>query len=171
MRKIVSFAVVMWVGNLAYADFSSFYPEAKLKPEQFSKINVGAGVTQRLAHGNLEYVTPYGIGYGKLGAFLNDDHDVGAQVGFRYPISLGTKDLNGFYLGAFAGHLKSKTVNGEKESQLGGGIDLSYVMLNKERISTFSVGIKAGEEITQGNQVIFETKPELQFAYTLSVGF
>ena len=74
-------------------------------------------------------------------------------------------------MGAFAGHLRSKTFNGEDESQLGGGVDLSYVLLNKERVSSFSVGIVAGEEVTVGNQVIYETKPELQFAYSLSVGF
>lgn len=171
MRRIFSLTLLLGFANLAYADFSSYYPEAKLKTENFSKFNVGAGLTHKLAHTNIEYVNTYGIGYAKLGAFLNDDHSIGAQIGFRYPVVLGSKDLNGFYLGAFAGHLQSRSVRGSDETQLGGGIDLAYVMLNKERISTFSVGIKAGEEITNGNQVIFETKPELQLSYTLSVGF
>ena len=92
-------------------------------------------------------------------------------VDFRYPVVLNGKDANGFYLGAFAGHLRSKTYQGQDETQLGGGVDLSYVMLNKERISTFSVGLAAGEEMKVGNRVIYETKPELQFAYSLSVGF
>ena len=171
MRKITSLTILILVGNLAHADFSAYYPKAKLNSEHFSKINIGAGVTQKLMHTQLEYVNSYGIGYAKLGAFINGDNDLGAQVGFRYPIALGTKDLNGFYLGAFAGHLESKTVNSISKTQIGGGVDLAYVMLNKDRISTFSVGIKAGEEVTQGQSVIFETKPELQFAYTLSVGF
>ena len=92
-------------------------------------------------------------------------------IGFRYPVVLNGKDANGFYLGAFAGHLRSVPINGSDELQLGGGVDLSYVLLNKERISTISVGVTAGEELKDGSRVVRETKPEIQFAYTLSMGF
>lgn len=171
MRRIFPIALLFAIGNIAHAELSDYLPEAKLKPEQFSQFNGGAGVTQKLAHVNAEWVNSYGIAYGKLGAFINDGHEIGGQVGFRYPVALNGKDANGFYLGAFAGHLRSKQVNGQDETQLGGGVDLAYVMLNKERISSFSVGVVAGEELTAGDRVIYETKPEIQFAYSLSVGF
>ena len=46
------------------------------------------------------------------------------------------------------------------------------VLLNKERISTFSVGMGAGSELHNKNgDMILETRPQIQFAYTLSVGF
>lgn len=54
---------------------------------------------------------------------------------------------------------------------LGGGVDLAYVMMSRERISTFSVGIGAGEKLTnQDGTVAAETKPQLQFSYTISIG-
>lgn len=171
MRIILPLALLMSIGNMTHAEGSDYLPAAKLKVTDVSRLNFGVGLTQKLAHLNAEWVNSYGIAYGKLGAFINDGHEIGGQLGFRYPVALNGKDANGFYLGAFAGHLRSKTFNGQDESQLGGGIDLSYVLLNKERVSSFSVGIVAGEEVTVGNQVIYETKPELQFAYSLSVGF
>lgn len=171
MRKIFPLVLLYAIGNVAHAELSDFLPQAKIKTENVSALNLGVGITQRLGHVNAEWVNPYGIAYGKVGAFINDDHEIGGQIGFRYPVALNGKDLNGFYLGAFAGHLKSKSVNGNDETQLGGGVDLSYVLLNQERISTLSVGLAAGEEVKVGNYVVFETKPQIQFAYTLSVGF
>lgn len=171
MRNIFPLVLLSTVCNLAYADISDYLPAAKLKSEQVSAINIGAGMTNKLVHVNGEWANPYGIGYAKVGAYTNDDHEIGGQVGFRYPVVLSGKDANGFYLGAFAGHLRSVPINGSDELQLGGGVDLSYVLLNKERISTISVGIAAGEEMKAGNRVIRETKPEIQFAYTLSMGF
>lgn len=171
MRKIFPLFLLCLLGNVAHADISDYLPTPKLSKENFSPINLGIGITQKIAHVNAEWANPYGIVYGKAGAFVNDDHAFGGQLGFRYPVALNAKDFNGFYLGAFAGHLKSKAVNTHDETQVGGGVDLSYVMLNKERISTFSVGVAAGEEVKVGNAVIFETKPEIQFAYSLSVGF
>jgi hypothetical protein len=171
MRKIVPLILLVGVGHSAQAAFLDYLPEAKIKAENVSTWNVGAGMTQKLAHLNGEWVNPYGVGYAKLGAFVNDDHEIGGQLGFRYPVALNGKDFNGFYLGAFGGHLKSKTVGGKKESQLGGGLDLAYALLNKDRISTFSVGLAAGQEVKQGDYVVYETKPEIQFSYTLSIGF
>lgn len=171
MRNIFPLIFLGTIWNVAHADFSEYLPAAKIKAEQVSPLNVGGGFTQKLAHVNAEWANPYGIAYAKAGAFINDDHEIGGQVGFRYPVVLNGQDANGFYLGAFAGHLRSVTVNGDDEAQLGGGVDLSYVLLNKERISTVSVGIAAGEEMKSGDRVIRETKPEIQFAYTLSMGF
>ncbi len=69
------------------------------------------------------------------------------------------------------GTLESRRVDNDYTSRLGGGVDLAYVWLNKDRISTFSVGIGAAEALknTDGSTVV-DTKPQLQFAYTLSFG-
>lgn len=132
---------------------------------------VGAGITQKLLHLNAEWVNPYGIVYAKAGAFMGADHQPGGQIGFRTPVHLTAKDNNGYYIGAYAGHIDRHWVDGDDEARLGGGIDLAYVMLSKERSSTFSVGIGAGEKLQdRSGRVIAETEPRLQFSYTLSVG-
>ena len=172
MKKIFPLLMLMWVGTLTHAEFKDYLPEPKLKPEGYSTWNAGAGMTMKLAHLNGEWVNPYGIAYAKVGAFINGGHEFGSQFGFRMPIVLSGTDLNGFYLGIYGGHLKSKKIDEDRDdTQVGGGVDLSYVLLNKERISTFSVGIGAGDESKNGGDIVFETKPQIQFAYTLSVGF
>lgn len=172
MRKIFPLVLFAAVGSFAHADMKDYFPEAKLQTSDVSRLNVGAGITMKLAHVNAEWVNPYGIAYAKVGAFINDDHEVGGQVGFRYPVILTGTDKNGYYLGAYAGSLKSKRFDDSDHVQYGGGVDLSYVLLNKERISTFSVGIGAGSELSdRDGSVIEETRPQIQFAYTLSVGF
>ncbi|WP_445115375.1 hypothetical protein [Acinetobacter sp. WZC-1] len=171
MRKIFSLVMLMMTGSAVYADIGDYLPEAKLKSAAVSRWNAGAGMTMKLAHLNAEWVNAYGIAYAKAGAFINGDHEPGVQFGFRYPVVLNGTDSNGFYLGFYAGHLKSKSVGNGDDTQAGGGVDLSYVLLNKERISTFSVGIGVGDESSHGNSIVFESKPQIQFAYTLSVGF
>jgi len=157
--------------NIAHAQDHSYLPEAKLTSDSAKTWNIGAGFTKKLLHLNVEWVNPYGIAYAKAGVFYNDDYNAGAQVGFRYPYYLTGKDKNGYYLGVYAGHLESKHINNEYEARLGAGIDLAYVLLSKERISSFSIGIGAGEEMTdQKGNVVAETEPMLQFSYTLSVG-
>lgn len=172
MRKIFPFMLLAAVGSLAHADFAEYLPEAKLKSSDASTWNVGAGMTMKLAHVNAEWVNPYGIAYAKVGAFINGDHEFGGQVGFRYPVILTGTDKNGYYLGVYGGSLKSKKVDNSDEVQYGAGVDLSYVLLNKDRLSTFSVGMGAGSELhdSRGNMIL-ETRPQIQFAYTLSVGF
>lgn len=172
MKKICSLVLFATVGSFAHADIKSYLPEAKLPLSDLSKLNAGAGLSMQLAHLNLEWVNPYGIAYVKAGAFINDDHEAGGQLGFRYPVVFTGTDQNGYYLGVYAGSLKSKRYDHSDHVQYGGGVDLSYVLLNKDRISTFSVGIGAGSELSDRNgSVIQETQPQIQFAYTLSLGF
>lgn len=175
MKKIFPLILFVITASNAYAEWKDYVPklpEAKLKPADASTLNAGAGITQKLAHVNAEWVNPYGIAYAKLGAFLNNDHELGGQIGFRYPIALNGTDKNGFYLGAYGGSLKSKKIDNEDKVQYGGGVDLSYVLLNKERISTFSVGVGAGSKLHDSRgKLIEDTDPRLQFSYTLSVGF
>ena len=169
-----SLLLLTLLGSVTHAqsDFLNRYlPEAKLKDTAVSKWNIGAGVTQHLLHGNVEWVNPYGIAYVKAGMFLNGDQQAGGQVGFRYPVYFTGTDKNGYYLGAYAGHLDSKSVDNDYEARLGAGIDLAYVKLNADRISTFSVGLGAGEELKdQDGKVVEEIKPQIQFSYSLSFG-
>ncbi|HAV4975103.1 hypothetical protein ACT4YZ_03310 [Acinetobacter baumannii] len=171
MRKIYPLLAVLTVSSWAHAQDYSFLPEAKLADHKASTWNVGAGFTQKLLHLNGEWVNPYGIAYAKVGAFLNGDKTAGGQVGFRYPYYLTGTDKNGYYIGFYAGHLDSKSVDGDYKSRLGAGVDLAYVLLNSERISTFSVGIGAAEKLTDRNgDVAADTKPQIQFSYSLSFG-
>ncbi len=171
MKKVYSLVACIVLCNVAYAEESSFFPQAKLTGEDTKTWNVGAGITQKLLHLNAEWVNPYGIAYAKAGAFLNGDHEPGGQIGFRLPYHFTGKDKNGYYIGAYAGHLESKVVDQKEKARLGAGVDLAYVLLSRERISTFSVGIGAGEKLEdRAGRVIAETEPKLQFSYTLSVG-
>ena len=61
MRILLPFAMLISIANIAHAEVSDYLPAAKLKAEQFSQWNAGAGITQKLAHGNVEWVNPYGI--------------------------------------------------------------------------------------------------------------
>lgn len=190
MKSIILILLTLSVTGMAYAndtvdreghssgfkkylpDMSGLLPDAKLKDHTQSLKwgYVGAGVTTKLLHLNAEWVNPYGIAYGKVGAFMNDDNEVGAQVGFRFPYHFTGVDQNGYYVGFYAGHLESAKLDGELHQRLGAGIDLSYVKLDKQRISTLSVGIGAGEKIEGRNGSQRDIKPQLQFAYSLSFG-
>lgn len=171
MNKVFSLLALALLANTASAQDSAFLPEAKLADSSVKALYAGAGFTQKMIHLNAEWVNPYGIAYAKAGAFLNGDKTFGGQLGFRYPVHFTGKDKNGYYLGAYAGHIESKDTGAEYESRLGGGVDLAYVMLSPERISTFSVGIGAGEKLTgQNGRTVADTEPKLQFSYTLSIG-
>lgn len=171
ITKAYSLLAFFALANVAHAQDNPYLPEAKLTPESAKTWNVGAGFTHKLVHVNAEWVNPYGIAYAKAGVFLNDDNNPGAQVGFRYPYHLTGKDKNGYYFGVYAGHIESKRVDNEYEERLGAGIDLAYVLLSNERISSFSIGIGAGEELKDRNgNVVVEIEPRIQFSYTLSIG-
>ena len=171
MRKFQVLLAVLALTGFAHAEENAYMPEAKLTGANVSTWNIGAGFTKKLLHANLEWVNPYGIAYAKVGAFLNDENPAGGQVGFRYPYHLTGTDKNGYYIGAYAGHIESKQIDGEEKARLGAGVDLAYVWLNSERISTFSVGIGAGERMKNANgDLIEKTEPTLQFSYTLSFG-
>lgn len=136
-----------------------------------SPLNVGAGLSNKLAHLNVEWVNPYGIAYVKGGVFINGDRVPASQIGFRSPVHLTGKEKNGYYIGAYAGHVDRKWLDGDDEARLGAGVDLSYVMLSRERISTFGIGIAVAEEMKdRSGYAVAEVEPRLQFSYTLSFG-
>ena len=171
MKKLYLLVSVLSCASLSHAQENSMLPEAKLKDAKVSTWNVGAGFTKKIVHGNVEWVNPYGIAYAKAGVFLNDDNDAGGQVGFRYPYHLTGKDYNGYYVGAYAGHVETVGIEGKEEARLGAGIDLSYVMLDTNRISTFGIGIGVGEALkTSQGKTIEKAEPVVQFAYSLSFG-
>lgn len=171
MNKVYPLLAFAFWANGAYAHDQINTTAAKIEPEPAKAFNVGVGITQELIHLNTEWVNPYGIAYVKGGVFLNDDHKIGAQAGFRYPAYLTGKDHNGYYVGVYAGHIDSRRIDNEYKTRLGAGIDLAYVLLSSERISSFSVGIGVGEKLEDRTGfVVAETEPRLQFSYTLSIG-
>ncbi|ENV55431.1 MULTISPECIES: hypothetical protein [Acinetobacter] len=171
MKKIYSFFALFTLSSMAFANTYDFMPEAKLENKDVAKWNVGLGITQKLGHLNVEWINPYGIAYVKGGAYVNGDHAIGGQAGFRYPYYLTGTQENGYYIGFYAGSLDSHRVNDDYKSRFGGGLDLAFVWLNKERVSTVSVGIGAGEALKDASGVtVVESKPQLQFSYTLSFG-
>lgn len=171
MTRVYPLLALITLFNTAYAQDQNYLPDAKLTPESVRMWNVGAGVTQKLVHLNTEWVNPYGIAYAKAGFFLTDDSPFGAQLGFRYPYYFTGKDKNGYYVGVYAGHIASKQVDNKDETRLGAGVDLAYVLLDRDRISTFSVGIGVGEELkNREGEVVEHIEPKIQFSYTLSMG-
>lgn len=163
-------AFVLLTG-VAHADDVNNQFKDKLSTSDASRFNVGVGVTQKLLHLNTEWVNPYGIAYVKAGVFLNDDHTIGGQFGFRSPVHLTGKDKNGYYVGVYAGDIEAHTVDDKYKARLGGGIDLSYILLSSERLSSFGVGIGAGKKLKNSDgRVVAETEPRLQFSYTFSIG-
>nr|WP_174505431.1 hypothetical protein [Acinetobacter sp. Marseille-Q1620] len=170
MKKIFPLLVLSAIAGFAHADLASYLPEAKLKNANLATFNVGAGITQQIGHLNAEWVNPYGIAYAKAGFFINGDNEPAGQIGFRYPVVLTGKDHNGYYLGVYGGSLRSKATRSGDKVAYGGGADLSFVWLNKERISTLSVGLGVGSEIHDGQATVLERKPLLQIAYSLSLG-
>ena len=171
MKKIIAACIAIGAVNTTYAALDDYLPPAKLQEhtDKLKMVYGGVGMTNRLVHANAELVTPYGIAYGKVGAFLNGE-DLGAQAGFRFPYHFTGIDQNGYYVGAFLGHTENTKLDNERIQRLGGGIDLSYVLLNAQRISTASVGLKFSEKLKGRYGSEKSADPELQFSYSLSFG-
>lgn len=92
MNKVYPLLAFAFFANGVYAHDQVNNTTNRTEDREPKAFNVGVGFTQKLIHLNTEWVNPYGIAYVKGGAFLNDDHTVGAQVGFRYPAHLTGKD-------------------------------------------------------------------------------
>lgn len=154
-----------------WQSFIPSLPAAKLTEVAKKRhLYAGVGMTQELLHGTAEWLNPYGIAYAKAGVFYAGDRPVGGQVGFRYPYHLTGQDGDGYYIGTYAGLIDLVSLDGEDQTRLGAGIDLAYVLVDRERISTLSVGIGAaqGKQGVKGSKVA--TEPLIQFAYNLSFG-
>lgn len=171
MKKIIVMCLSLGLTSFAQAALDDYLPPAKLKEHTASLNTVygGFGMSNKLVHGNAEIITPYGIAYSKLGVFTNGE-DLGAQVGFRFPYHFTGTDQNGYYIGVYGGHTENAKIDNEQKQRLGVGMDLSYVKLDKQRISTASLGIQLSENLEGRYGSESKTTPKLQFAYTLSFG-
>ena len=171
MKKIVIGLLATSLISFAHADLDDYLPPAKLKEHTANLKTVygGFGMTAKLVHLNGEIVTPYGIVYAKPGIFTSND-EPGIQVGYRYPYHFTGTDQNGYYVGVYAGHTENAEIDGQRKLRLGAGIDLSYVLLSKQRLSTLSVGVGGSERIEGRYGTVKKVEPELQFAYSLSFG-
>lgn len=171
LKKIIISLMLASMASTLHAGLDDYLPPAKLKEhtDNLKMVYGGLGMTAKLVHLNAEMVTPYGIIYGKPGIFTGGE-EPGMQVGYRYPYHFTGTDQNGYYFGVYGGHTANTEIDGKRELRLGGGVDLSYVLLNKQRISTLSVGVGASERVEGRRGSIKKTEPELQFAYSLSFG-
>ncbi len=168
MKKIALMLLTSMIASMAQADMKDYLPEAKLASKTTGKAYVGFGLSQELVHANAEWVTPYGIAYSKLGAFYKGGNEAGGQVGFRYPYYFTGTDANGYYFGVYGGYLDNISLDGKNYQRLGGGVDLAYVLLDKSRISSISIGMGVAEEVVgrYGSKKYMD--PQLQIAYSLS---
>lgn len=163
------FATLMVASLHAQAAMKEWLPEEVLKTDGLKTIYVGAGATNNLLHANAEAVTHYGTVYIKAGGFLSGGNKPAGLVGFRYPYALTGTDLDGYYLGGFAGTVKSNNIGGKEFNLLGAGGELSYVWLNSSRLSAASVGLGVDQRKKHKGSVS-QPKPMLLFSYTFGFG-
>lgn len=170
MKKLTVLLLALIGTSTVFAETQDRFPVAKLQPfsAQLSSIYAGLGISQRLLHANVEWVNSYGIVYAKLGGFLKADNGFGAQLGYRYPYYLTGKNQNGYYVGVFAGYLDRLEIDSEYKDRFGVGVDLAYLILDAEKISTASVGIGFAQKLEGQYGSVDDFEPKIQFSYSLS---
>lgn len=152
------------------AAVKDWLPEPKIKTDGLKKVYAGVGITNDLLHFNAELPTAHGIVYAKAGSFLGGANEAAGQVGFRYPYHLTGTDQNGYYFGGFVGHIESGSIDREDYNRLGAGVDLSYVWLNRSRVSAASIGIGVGERKKGNGGQEDKPEPMVMFGYSFSFG-
>lgn len=164
-------AVALLCATQAQADVKDWLPKPSVDTAGLKTVYAGFGFTTEMVHVNAEVPTGFGNVYAKVGGFLNsDENNVAALVGFRYPYSLTGEDKNGYYLGAFAGHIEESDVGGKKYNRLGAGPEISYVWADKTRISAASIGIGFGEHKKGSNGERDPSHPVVMVSYTINFG-
>ncbi len=163
---------VLALHNVARADVINRlgWQDTRPKIGDLHRVYAGIGLTNDFVHVNADMPTPYGDVYVKAGQYFNNGKGVAVQAGWRYPYAYTGVDQNGYYLGAFAGHVDGVLVDNTHKNRLGGGLELSYLMLNRSRMASFSVGIGAGQEVKSSTGVLIK-KVEPMVFFGASVGF
>jgi hypothetical protein len=154
----------------AQAAIKDWLPEPKIKTEGLKSVYAGVGLTSDLLHFSAESPTAYGTVYAKAGSFLGGADKAAGQVGFRYPYHLTGTDQNGYYLGGFVGHIESASMNREDYNRLGAGLELSYVWLNRSRLSAASIALGVGERKKGSGGQEDKPQPKILFGYTFNFG-
>ncbi|XID75699.1 hypothetical protein ACF3NA_03945 [Alkanindiges sp. WGS2144] len=167
---VALFTVGLLASATAQAAIKDWLPEPATDVTGLKTIYAGAGVTGQLFHLNAEVPTGYGNVYAKVGGFLDGPKEAAGQVGFRYPYYLTGTDKNGYYFGGFIGHIETRSLDDKKYNRLGAGGELSYVWMNKSRISAASVGIAVGEEKTGRYGTKERAKPMVLASYSFNFG-
>lgn len=164
-------AVALLCATHAQAAVKDWLPEAKVDTAGLKTVYAGAGFTTEMLHVNAEVPTGFGNVYAKMGTFLkSDENKLAGLVGFRYPYSLTGTDKNGYYLGAFVGHIEESDVGGKTYNRLGAGPEISYVWMDKSRISAFSLGVGFGEQKKAADGSRDHSKPVLMVSYSINFG-
>ncbi len=164
-------AVALLCSAQAQAALKDWLPTPGVDTTGLKTVYAGAGFTTEMLHFNAEVPTGFGNVYAKVGGFFNsDDTKVAGLVGFRYPYSLNGTDKNGYYLGAFAGHITESDVDGKSYNRLGAGPEISYVWMDKTRISAASIGVGFGEQKKGANGGRDHSEPVLMVSYSINFG-
>lgn len=154
----------------AQAAVKDWFPKPATDTTGLKKVYAGVGITNELYHLNAEMPTGYGNIYVKAGGFIDGPNEPAGQIGFRYPYFLTGTDKNGYYFGGFVGHIETKTQDSKKYNRLGAGGELSYVWMNRSRVSAASVGIGVGERKKGRDGTKEDATPMIMFGYSFSFG-
>jgi hypothetical protein len=160
----------LMAGAVAQADVIDWLDlETRPNTKDLKSVYVGVGLTNALVHANAEAPTKYGNVYAKVGQFY-DGEGVAGVLGWRYPYAYTGTDQNGYYLGGFVGHVENDRLDHALYNRLGGGLELSYLWSNTQRITAASVAFAAGVEKTAENGTKKRAKPMVLFSYSFGVG-
>ena len=160
----------LMAGAVAHADVIDWLDlETRPNLKDLKTVYIGAGLTNALVHVNAEAPTAYGNVYAKVGQFY-DGKGVAGVLGWRYPYAYSGTDQNGYYLGGFVGHVQNDRLDNQRYNRLGGGLEMSYLWSNSQRLSAASVAVAAGVEKTGDNGAKKRAKPMIIFGYSFAVG-
>jgi len=131
---------------------------------------VGVGDTNSLLHANVEMPTRFGHVYVNVGKFVAGGNGA-AQIGFRMPYHyMNDKDNDGFYFGAYAGDIENSGIAGRQVNRVGGALEMSYLMMDKSSLTSFSVAIGAAQRNSDGNPDQQKVTPMILFGASWGFG-
>ncbi len=140
------------------------------RTDNLHKFYVGVGDTNSLLHANVEMPTRFGHVYVNVGKFFAGGNGA-AQIGFRMPYHyMNEKDNDGFYLGAYAGDVVNSGIDGKQVNRLGGALELSYLLMDRTSLTSFSVAIGAAQRNSGGNPDEQKVTPMLMFGASWGFG-
>lgn len=139
--------------------------------DNLHQVYVGLGNTNSLLHAYVDAPTRFGHVYAKVGQFF-DGNEIAGQVGFRMPYHYeNAKNNNGFYFGAYAGHIEHSSVGlPESKNRLGAALELSYLFLNKTSLTAASISIGGAQTEKTGNADQQNITPIVMFGLSWGYG-
>lgn len=138
--------------------------------EGLHQVYVGVGDTNSLLHFYADAPTRFGHVYAKVGQFFAGN-EIAAQVGFRMPYNYeNTKNNDGIYFGAYAGHIENSSIGTGRKNRLGAAIEMSYLFLNKTSLTAASVSLGGAQTEKAGNADQQKVTPIIMFGLSWGYG-